>query len=106
MILLDHLVINEQTGEITISKPFDFENFKGEDKGEFQFAVVATDMGTLPKFTKINVSLIVGDVNDQSPEFTNTSYSLSIPEDTKNGWFEYLHFDFIFIKFSFDNFKL
>ncbi|KAK3772598.1 hypothetical protein RRG08_027333 [Elysia crispata] len=87
MILLDHLVINEQTGEITISKPFDFENFKGEDKGEFQFAVVATDMGTLPKFTKINVSLIVGDVNDQSPEFTNTSYSLSIPEDTKNGSF-------------------
>ncbi|RUS73777.1 hypothetical protein EGW08_018457, partial [Elysia chlorotica] len=96
-ILLDHLRIHEETGEVTISKPFDYEALVQDSSEHFQFSVLATDMGTPAQSAIINVSLIVADVNDESPEFTKASYSLSIPEDTKNGGCNnYINFSYLY----------
>ncbi|GFN94954.1 cadherin-23, partial [Plakobranchus ocellatus] len=77
-----HFLINNETGEIGLSMPFNFETMDKDLDGLVSFIVVATDMGEPAQSASINISVIVTDVNDESPEFMNTSYFISVSENT------------------------
>ena len=65
--------LDSETGEITVAKQLDRES-----ENLFVFVVEAEDKGT-PSFTgTTTLSIIVTDVNDNRPYFTETSYEVSL----------------------------
>ena len=88
--LSNHLFMNEDTGEITINKPFDFEALDPEQRKKIDLVIDASDMGVpTSRSSSLSLSLIVVDVNDESPQFEKTSYSTSVPENIEEGEFSF-----------------
>nr|XP_051700278.1 protocadherin gamma-A9 isoform X9 [Oryctolagus cuniculus] len=56
-----------------------------EKASEYNITVTATDRGTPPLSTEICVSLKVADVNDNPPAFSQTAYSVYLPENNPRG---------------------
>ncbi|XP_024430920.2 protocadherin beta-15 [Desmodus rotundus] len=52
-----------------------------ETRAEYNVTITVTDMGTPPLKTQHNITVLVSDVNDNAPTFTQTSYTLSIREN-------------------------
>ncbi|XP_053769326.1 protocadherin beta-7-like [Desmodus rotundus] len=52
-----------------------------ESRAEYNITITVTDMGTPPLKTQHNVTVLVSDVNDNAPTFTQTSYTLSVREN-------------------------
>ena len=65
------------SGEIQIAKPPDHET-----TSYFNLTVVASD-GVNTGTTFVEITIV--DINDNTPEFLNSSYRLSLPEDTPGG---------------------
>ncbi|XP_061691626.1 LOW QUALITY PROTEIN: uncharacterized protein LOC133509016 [Syngnathoides biaculeatus] len=72
--------MNVNTGEIVVKGPIDYE-----EKDIFEIEVQASDKGSVPLTTEKSVTIKVADVNDNAPEIEVTSFSSSIPEDSRLG---------------------
>nr|XP_054593888.1 protocadherin alpha-3-like [Nothobranchius furzeri] len=72
--------LNESTGQITVKGPIDYEL---NDK--YDIEIQASDKGLAPLTAEKNVLIKIVDVNDNAPEIEVTSFSSSIPEDSRPG---------------------
>lgn len=72
--------LNEKTGLITLNKTLDHET-----KASYQLVVTATDHGTLPLASSVDVMVIVNDVNDNPPSFPKSLYNCTVAENLAKG---------------------
>ncbi|XP_054454181.1 protocadherin alpha-8-like [Anoplopoma fimbria] len=72
--------INQSTGEIIVKSLIDHE-----ERDKFEIEIQATDKGMPPLATQKGVIIKIVDVNDNAPEIEVTSFSNSIPEDSRPG---------------------
>ncbi|XP_069388116.1 protocadherin alpha-6-like isoform X21 [Paralichthys olivaceus] len=72
--------INPSTGEITVKGLINFE-----EKDKYEIEIQASDKGLVPLSTQKSVIIKIVDVNDNAPEIEVTSFSSSIPEDSRPG---------------------
>jgi len=72
--------VNAVTGDVTVKQALDFETHE-----RFDFAVIATDTGSVPYTRHTNVIIRVLDVADQRPRFAPSEYNITIPESTLVG---------------------
>ena len=68
------------SARLVLTKPLDREL---EDS--YRLQIVAVDGGIPPKSGTLDVSVVVEDVNDNSPVFDHDSYEASLPEDVEVG---------------------
>uniref|UniRef100_A0A9W3EIT7 Protocadherin gamma-B5-like n=1 Tax=Camelus bactrianus TaxID=9837 RepID=A0A9W3EIT7_CAMBA len=52
-----------------------------EEKAEYNITITVTDMGTPRLKTQHNITVLVSDVNDNAPAFTQASYTLRVREN-------------------------
>ncbi|XP_060936000.1 protocadherin alpha-8-like [Limanda limanda] len=72
--------ISQLTGEITVKGLIDYE-----EKDRYEIEIEASDKGFAPLTTEKSVIIKIVDVNDNTPEIEVTSFSSSIPEDSRPG---------------------
>ncbi|XP_076594803.1 protocadherin alpha-8-like isoform X25 [Chaetodon auriga] len=72
--------INALTGEITVKGLIDYE-----EKDKYEIEIEASDKGLAPLTTEKSVIIKIVDMNDNAPEIEVTSFSSSIPEDSRPG---------------------
>ncbi|NXO34593.1 CDHR2 protein, partial [Locustella ochotensis] len=76
-----NFTINADTGEIHSKEPLDREALEDEH-GQMVVTVMVYDHGEPPLNTTVNVTITVGDLNDNIPMFLNQSYEFSVLEDS------------------------
>ena len=69
--------IASDSGTITLTQSLDFEQVTSYSR-----TLVATDSGNPPLSSLASLSVTVLDENDNAPEFSQSSYTVSVPEDT------------------------
>ncbi|XP_076860655.1 protocadherin alpha-7-like [Brachyhypopomus gauderio] len=72
--------INSFTGEITVKGLLDFEV-----RDSYEIDIQASDKGNPPLTADKSVMVKIVDINDNAPEIEVTSFSSSIPEDSRPG---------------------
>ncbi|XP_065131426.2 protocadherin alpha-3-like [Paramisgurnus dabryanus] len=72
--------VNPITGEIIVTGLLDFEV-----KDVYEIDIQASDKGTVPLTTDKSITIKIADVNDNPPQIEVTSFSKSVPEDSKPG---------------------
>ncbi|XP_037117249.1 protocadherin alpha-8-like isoform X21 [Syngnathus acus] len=72
--------INRSTGEIIVTGLIDYE-----ERETYEIEIEASDKGSPPLTTEKSVLIKIIDVNDNAPEIEVTSFSSSIPEDSRPG---------------------
>ncbi|XP_016430333.1 protocadherin Fat 4-like [Sinocyclocheilus rhinocerous] len=72
--------INSLTGVVYLRKPLDRES---EDV--LTVTLNVKDKGVPSLFSSMNLTVLIEDVNDHNPEFTQSSYSLSVYENVPRG---------------------
>ncbi|KAM9376007.1 uncharacterized protein KZ484_008498 [Pholidichthys leucotaenia] len=72
--------VNPVTGEITVKGSIDYE-----EKDRYEIEIQASDRGLAPLATEKSVNIKIVDMNDNAPEIEVTSFSSSIPEDSRPG---------------------
>ncbi|XP_026214178.1 protocadherin alpha-8-like [Anabas testudineus] len=72
--------INSSTGDIIVKGLIDYEQ-----KDRYEIEIEASDKGLAPLTTEKSVIIKIVDVNDNAPEIEVTSFSSSIPEDSRPG---------------------
>ncbi|XP_029369138.1 protocadherin alpha-8-like [Echeneis naucrates] len=72
--------IDSLTGEIIVKGPIDYE-----EKDKYEIEIQASDKGLAPLSTQKSVVIKIADMNDNAPEIEVTSFSSSIPEDSRPG---------------------
>ncbi|XP_074505058.1 protocadherin alpha-3-like isoform X15 [Sebastes fasciatus] len=72
--------IDPRTGKIKVTGVIDFE-----ENENYEIDIQASDKGTIPISTYKTVIIKVIDLNDNPPEIEVTSYSKSVPEDSRIG---------------------
>ncbi|XP_053179565.1 uncharacterized protein LOC128362743 [Scomber japonicus] len=78
--ILNLFDINQLTGEITVKSLIDYEK-----KDKYEIEIQASDKALAPLTTEKSVIIKIVDVNDNAPEIEVTSFSSSIPEDSRPG---------------------
>ncbi|XP_036933557.1 protocadherin alpha-6-like [Acanthopagrus latus] len=78
--ILNTFDINTSTGEIVVKGLIDYEQ-----KDKYDIEIEASDKGFAPLTTEKSVIIQIVDVNDNVPEIEVTSFSSSIPEDSRPG---------------------
>nr|XP_029134904.1 protocadherin alpha-8-like isoform X13 [Labrus bergylta] len=78
--LLNRFEIDPSTGEITVKGLINYE-----EKDRYEIEIQASDKGLAPLTTQKSVIIKIVDVNDNAPEIEVTSFSSSIPEDSRPG---------------------
>uniref|UniRef100_A0A4W6BUK8 Protocadherin 2 alpha a 15 n=1 Tax=Lates calcarifer TaxID=8187 RepID=A0A4W6BUK8_LATCA len=78
--LLKLFDINSLTGEVTVKGLIDYE-----EKDKYEIEIQASDKGLAPLATQKSVIIKIVDANDNAPEIEVTSFSSSIPEDSRPG---------------------
>ncbi|XP_069544557.1 protocadherin alpha-3-like [Brachyistius frenatus] len=78
--MLNLFNINSLTGELTVKALIDYE-----EMDEYEIEIQASDKGFAPLTTEKGVIVKIVDVNDNAPEIEVTSFSSSIPEDSRPG---------------------
>ncbi|XP_049897969.1 protocadherin alpha-3-like [Epinephelus moara] len=78
--ILNLFDINPLTGEVTVKGMIDYE-----EKDRYEIEIEASDKGPAPFATDKSVIIKIVDVNDNAPEIEVTSFSSSIPEDSRPG---------------------
>ncbi|XP_067121913.1 cadherin-23-like isoform X2 [Centruroides vittatus] len=74
--------VNEQTGELRIIKPADYEEIKW-----LNVTVFATDSGVPSRNASALVTIEILDENDNTPQFIDAPYTAEIKEHEPNGTF-------------------
>ncbi|XP_010000407.1 PREDICTED: cadherin-related family member 2 [Chaetura pelagica] len=77
----NNFTINAATGEMQSKEPLDREALEDE-QGQMVVTVEVYDHGVPQLKTSVNVTITVGDVNDNAPVFLNQSYEFSVFEDS------------------------
>ena len=80
---LQHFYIEPYTGEIIVSRELDYENITG-----YELEIYATDNGDIVETrlnSTVNVTISILDVNDNTPEFMNGSYTADVLENATAG---------------------
>ncbi|NWV70676.1 CDHR2 protein, partial [Malurus elegans] len=77
----NNFTINADTGEMHSKEPLDREALEDE-RGQMVVTVMVYDHGEPRQSTTVNVTITVGDLNDNIPMFLNQSYEFSVFEDT------------------------
>ncbi|KAM6196647.1 cadherin-related family member 2 [Sarcoramphus papa] len=77
----DKFTINAVTGEMHSKEPLDREALEDE-RGQMVVTVEVYDHGVPQLSTSVNVTITVGDMNDNAPMFLNQSYEFSVFEDS------------------------
>ncbi|NXL42538.1 CDHR2 protein, partial [Podilymbus podiceps] len=77
----NNFTINATTGEMHSKQPLDREALEDE-RGQMVVTVEVYDHGVPQLSTLVNVTITVGDVNDNTPVFLNHSYEFSVFEDS------------------------
>ncbi|XP_030595523.1 protocadherin alpha-8-like [Archocentrus centrarchus] len=72
--------INPTTGEIIVKGLLDYE-----EKDRYEIEIQASDKGLPPMAAQKNVIIKISDLNDNAPKIEVTSFSSSIPEDSRPG---------------------
>ncbi|XP_071313465.1 protocadherin alpha-3-like isoform X14 [Trachinotus anak] len=72
--------IDSETGEIKVIGVIDFE-----EKKSYEIDIQASDKGSVPLSTDKTVIIKIIDLNDNTPEIEVTSFSKSVPEDSRTG---------------------
>ncbi|XP_010217428.1 PREDICTED: cadherin-related family member 2, partial [Tinamus guttatus] len=75
----DNFTIDAENGLMQNEGPLDREALD-DDRGQIVVTVEVYDLGTPQQSTDVNVTIIVGDVNDNVPVFLNQSYEFSVSE--------------------------
>ncbi|XP_077589322.1 protocadherin alpha-6-like isoform X6 [Stigmatopora nigra] len=78
--IMDLFAITETTGEIVLKGPIDFE-----ENDLFEIEIQASDKAAASLTTEKSVIIKIVDVNDNAPEIEVTSFSSSLPEDSRLG---------------------
>ncbi|XP_056294831.1 protocadherin alpha-3-like [Pseudoliparis swirei] len=78
--ILNIFEINPLTGEITVRGLIDYE-----ENDIYEIEIEASDKGLVPLTTEKSVIIKIVDINDNAPEIEVTSFSNSIPEDSRPG---------------------
>ncbi|XP_061786575.1 protocadherin alpha-3-like [Nerophis lumbriciformis] len=78
--LLSLFDIHPQTGDIIVKGTIDFE-----DRNNYEIEIQASDKAIAPLTTEKSVIIKIVDINDNAPEIEVTSFSSSIPEDSRPG---------------------
>ncbi|XP_076329384.1 cadherin-23-like [Tachypleus tridentatus] len=73
---LEVFSLGETSGELKVIEEIDYEKNQ-----TMNFTVTATDSGTPSRSTSTWVFLEIGDVNDNDPKFTDTTYTLEVDEE-------------------------
>ncbi|NXW65912.1 CDHR2 protein, partial [Eurystomus gularis] len=81
----DNFTINADTGEMHSKEPLDREAVEDE-RGRIVVTVEVYDHGVPQLSTLVNVTITVGDVNDNRPIFLNQSYNFSVFEDSSESF--------------------
>ncbi|NXF04602.1 CDHR2 protein, partial [Smithornis capensis] len=77
----NNFTINADTGEMYSKEPLDCEAVEDE-QGRMVVTVEVYDHGEPQLSTTVNVTITVGDLNDNVPMFLNQSYEFSVFEDS------------------------
>ncbi|KAM7101058.1 cadherin-related family member 2 [Ciconia maguari] len=77
----NNFTINATTGEMHSKEPLDREALEDE-RGQMVVTVEVYDHGMPQLSTSVNVTITVGDMNDNAPVFLNQSYEFSVFEDS------------------------
>ncbi|XP_068182502.1 protocadherin alpha-8-like [Antennarius striatus] len=72
--------VNPSTGQVTIKSSIDYE-----EEDQYVIEIEASDKGFAPLTTEKSVIIKIVDINDNAPEIEVTSFSSSIPEDSRPG---------------------
>ncbi|XP_068182543.1 protocadherin alpha-3-like [Antennarius striatus] len=72
--------VNPFTGQVTVKGSIDYE-----EKDRYVVEIEASDKGPVPLTTEKSVIIKIVDINDNAPEIEVTSFSSSIPEDSRPG---------------------
>lgn len=78
MVVLFHagvLEVDQNNGDLIVAASLDYEM-----NDTYIFGIQAEDMGVPSRSGSANVTIIVLDVNDHTPEFNMTSYSVELEE--------------------------
>ncbi|XP_051649464.1 cadherin-related family member 2 [Manacus candei] len=77
----NNFTIDADTGEMHSKEPLDREAVEDE-RGQMVVTVEVYDHGVPEQSTSVNVTITVGDLNDNVPMFLNQSYEFSVFEDS------------------------
>ncbi|XP_050167890.1 cadherin-related family member 2 [Myiozetetes cayanensis] len=77
----DNFTIDADTGKMQSKEPLDREAVEDE-RGRMVVTVEVYDHGEPQQSTPVNVTITVGDLNDNVPVFLNQSYEFSVFEDS------------------------
>ncbi|XP_055669166.1 cadherin-related family member 2 isoform X1 [Falco peregrinus] len=77
----DNFTINAATGEMHSKEPLDREALE-DARGQMVVTVEVYDHGVPQHTTSVNVTITVGDMNDNAPVFLSQSYNFSVFEDS------------------------
>ncbi|KFQ61858.1 Cadherin-related family member 2, partial [Pelecanus crispus] len=77
----NNFTINATTGEMQSKEPLDREALE-DDRGQMVVTVEVYDHGMPQLSTLVNITITVGDMNDNTPMFLNQSYEFSVFEDS------------------------
>ncbi|KAI6229219.1 hypothetical protein M3Y95_00508200 [Aphelenchoides besseyi] len=73
-------LIDELTGSLKVNSEIDREKVD-----YYNLKVIASDLGDPPLHSELQLTIRVSDVNDNSPEFPQSNYELTLSEDTPPG---------------------
>ena len=76
----DRFSVLPSSGEIVATRPLD-----REEQAMYNLVVIAKDQGIPPKSSSASVIVYVDDVNDNTPAFEQSSYSVTIADSSTSG---------------------
>ncbi|XP_074032325.1 cadherin 87A [Leptinotarsa decemlineata] len=79
----DVLQVDHTTGEVTVVKPLDYE--KNNTLNVIVSIEDEVEGGGKNNIVEVPITIIISDENDNSPEFMNTPYEITVNEDTLPG---------------------
>ena len=80
----DHFRINGKSGQITVNENAEFDR---ETRSRYSLIILATDRGTPARTGTTTVMVIIDDVNDSPPKFTESNFktAVSVCENVAEG---------------------
>ncbi|KAF0295990.1 Protocadherin-16 [Amphibalanus amphitrite] len=81
-----NFTIDGSTGQLTLTRPLDFEALFGEgDTRMVNLTVQVSDKGQPPLSALCRAQVVVTDQNDEAPRFDRSVYTKTVPEDAPGG---------------------
>ena len=69
--------VNSTTGEVSVKHGLDYERTRS-----YHLTIEVSDLGNVPRSSTTMVDITIVDLNDNSPVFTNSTYTFDVAENT------------------------